>query len=455
MQCTCPSYNANNNNSSHSLNRRHLQHPKHAAKAGGVKWYSSQTLPNPKRRYAKSCSCNSSSCVFSTRTPPSRNIIDPRSGNPVKSCLNISTATTPTPASRNSCYLCSRSNSLQRPRIPHDLLQHHRQRSEQRNDENQNPGPYVVSNSEFVTSHPPSSCNNTRNPLCCSSNSYPGDLSVEQPPVTPWRCCYDPHCAQLNNTSHTNWPSVQSLSNQYCLGHRQPNNNNNSQCSTTSVANIFSDATQYQRQAHNPNPLLFDDSLCQPNYLQRQSEDRGRRRGESFAEMTAGSCLSSNHESPPGSPLNIPPPPLPPLSRAPSLGGSIGRTAAAGSTLPRHQQNGTGPSSSGGGCPKCRFAVIATPTHSSRQQQHQQPGNGSVCGNNYSHFGYHHQHQKAAGVGVGNHHYGSSNSYSGELREEGRHLTKRNLNWLFWRKFPVKIKDKEGTEKLAMASNGS
>lgn len=58
-------------------------------------------------------------------------------------------------------------------------------------------------------------------------------------------------------------------------------------------------------------------------------------------------------------------------------------------------------------------------------------------------------------MGVGNHHYGSSNSYSGELREEGRHLTKRNLNLLFWRKFPGKIKDKEGTEKLVMASNGS
>lgn len=222
-------------------------------------------------------------------------------------------------------------------------------------------------------------------------------------------------CAPLSTP--TNWPSTQSLSHQQPCSwhhhHHQPTVHGK-HSNSTSLVNIFSDATQYQR----PDPLLFDDSLCQQNYLQRNNCPVGSGtggRGESSSyEMTAGSCLSSNHgESPPGSPpLNIPPPPHPPLSRAPSLGGSIGR--ASGSAM-RHNHNGSG-AAGGSGCPKCRFAVIATPTHSSRQQGN--GGGGGVCGNNYGHFGYHHQHQKAAPAG--SHHYGSSNSYSGEWgRGEG------------------------------------
>lgn len=189
MQCTCPSYNAHN---SYSLNRRHpLQQQQHhnqnysanaSNKAGGVKWYSSQTLPNPKRRHTAtagaSCSCDSSSCIFTSRgttgrgpvgrTP--RNVIDPRSGNPVKSCLNISTASSSAP--RDSCYLCTASNSRQSQR---DIL-HKRRRSEQfcqRNDENF--GPYLVSNSEFVTPHlplrPAADNHLERNPLRYSDKS--------------------------------------------------------------------------------------------------------------------------------------------------------------------------------------------------------------------------------------------------------------------------------------------
>lgn len=485
MQCTCPSYNAHN---SYSLNRRHplQQHQNYPVnsnnKAGGVKWYSSQTLPNPKRRHTDykapitSCSCDSSSCIFTRggggggvtargaagRTP--RNVIDPRSGNPVKSCLNISTASSSV-APRNFCYLCTASNTLQPtreqpPRVPHDL--HKRRRSEQFQLKNaENLGPYLVSNSEFVTSHLPqrtAATNLERNQLRYSNKSISSCPAISSPSlvsslhlqqqqqhrhgesgITPWRCCCDSICGQfqaavgsshqttINNPNTHNWSSsAQSLANYYSQPQRDFESN------STSLVNIFSDATQYQQPS---NPLLFDDSLCQPNYLQqsrnnsrtrrrRSSSSRGRptargEGGESFVEMTAGSCLSSNHGSPPSSPppLNIPPPPLPPLSRAPSLGGggSIGR--AAGSTLLRH--NGT---NSSNGCSKCRFAVIATPTHGNRQQPTTTTSNGSVCGYNYSHFGYNHQHhhnnnnnhQQKGGGTPSHHHYGSSNSYSGE-----------------------------------------
>lgn len=160
MQCTCPSYN--NANNIHSLNRRRNN------KAGGVKWYSSQTLPNPKRKHnsssgTRACNCDSSSCVFSTP----RNVIDPRSGNPVKSCLNISSTSAAAAAANtlcsrgataalaaaaasrggSNCYLCSRSNSLR-------LSQDQRDRRFRRRSETQRgDGPYVVSNSDFVTPH--------------------------------------------------------------------------------------------------------------------------------------------------------------------------------------------------------------------------------------------------------------------------------------------------------------
>lgn len=212
------------------------------------------------------------------------------------------------------------------------------------------------------------------------------------------------------------WPSSQSLTN-FCSLHRQNSGGSNK----SSLVNIFSNATQYQEDAalHHQQPLLFDDSLCQPNYLQRRG-----------AKMTAGSCLSggninnnnnniNNHNeddegSPPSSPpLNIPPPPLPPLSRAPSLGGSIGRGGGD-----RSMHNGGVSNTTSSGCPKCRFATIATPTHNRHNNNNQ--ANGGVCGSNYSHFGYHHQHQKQQpGMGTGSHHYGSNNSYSGELMDGG------------------------------------
>lgn len=212
MQCTCPSYNIANNFTSYTLNRRQQQQQQQRPK--GVKWYSSQTLPNPKRRsYAphrdsvQSCSCNNASCVFSSRTP--RNVIDPRSGNPVKSCLNIST-TTPQTTSRSFCYLCSRSNSLPRraPQIPRSHQRRQRQ-SEQRNEDddeeeeeednnNENrppPGPYLVSNSEFVTSHlgrtqqqpPLTNCSGQLRTSCSqkSVTSCPGFQNRSADNVTP------------------------------------------------------------------------------------------------------------------------------------------------------------------------------------------------------------------------------------------------------------------------------
>lgn len=177
MQCTCPKYNA----SYSSLNRRnvHRQHqqnhqpysgPNHKAPSagGGVKWYSSQTLPNPKRRHHRdlfsSCPCNSSSCVFSSTALrrgerlPRRNAIDPRSGNPVKSCLNLSS----TSASRNSCYLCSRSDSLRRRHREENPPPTHAQ------------GPYLVSNSEFVAPQP--------QPQPLSNNFYASNKSVNSCP---------------------------------------------------------------------------------------------------------------------------------------------------------------------------------------------------------------------------------------------------------------------------------
>lgn len=198
--------------------------------------------------------------------------------------------------------------------------------------------------------------------------------------------------------------------------HREQDANHHSH----SLVNIFSDATQYQQQ-----PPLFDDRLCHPNYLQRQYSSGtaagGGEGGGSYPNMTAGSFVSSNHGSPPSSPpMDIPPPPRPPLSRAPSLGGSIGR--ASGYDL-RHNSIGCTAASGVSGCPKCRFATIATPTHNNR---HPTAGaaaastatmaNGSVAGNNYSHLGYHHQnhHQRQGLMAGSSQHYGSSNSHSGE-----------------------------------------
>lgn len=137
----------------------------------------------------------------------------------------------------------------------------------------------------------------------------------------------------------------------------------------------------------------------------------------SMVNMPTGSCLLSNHGSPPSSPpLNIPPPPRPPLSRAPSLGGSIGR--ASGCAL-RHNGviDGT---AAGSGCPQCRFATIATPTHRPQMRTTDGTANGSV----YSHCG----HQQRQGLGNGNHHYGSSNSYSGEWGSGAVINIERNLN---------------------------
>lgn len=223
MQCTCPSYNAHN---SYSLNRRHplQQHQNYPAnsnnKAGGVKWYSSQTLPNPKRRHTDynatitSCSCDSSSCIFTSRgggraVPArgaagrtSRNVIDPRSGNPVKSCLNISTASS-SAAPRSFCYLCTASNTLQRTRvqppreIPHEL--HKRRRSEQFQQTNEeNLGPYLVS--EFVTSHLPqrTATNLERNHLRYSNKSISSCPAISSPSLA------SSHLRQHHEQQHLN-----------------------------------------------------------------------------------------------------------------------------------------------------------------------------------------------------------------------------------------------------------
>lgn len=64
------------------------------------------------------------------------------------------------------------------------------------------------------------------------------------------------------------------------------------------------------------------------------------------------------------------------------------------------------------GCPKCRFATIATPTHNRHNQSSHL--NGSVSGNSYTHLGYHHQQLKPNLMTTNHQHYGSNNSYSGE-----------------------------------------
>lgn len=217
MQCTCPlSDNAhNNNNNSDLLNRRHHDHHLEQYqsqkqlnnKANAVQWHSSQTLPNPKRRRyntnntrdSTSCSCNSAACVFSSHnnnnSTSRRNVIDPRSGNPVKSCLNLSSTTA---ASRGPCYLCSRSQSLPRPRIQHDQQrQQHRQRN-QRNNQKQNQenlplGPYLVSNPQLVTPHhhPQQPEHNNNCGYNCSRLRYSSNNSVNNnyPRVPPSAEC--------------------------------------------------------------------------------------------------------------------------------------------------------------------------------------------------------------------------------------------------------------------------
>lgn len=186
MQCTCPSYNSHN---SHSLNRRrqHKEPSSTATTTSGVQWYSSQTLPNPKRRRTRTkdyntCSCNSSSCVFSSHrnTIGRRNVIDPRSGNPVKSCLNLSTAAAA--SSRGSCYLCSRSHSVPRQLVLHDQQQYRQREAEDQirhglhNKENHPLGPYLVSNPPLVNNynHQPRYSSNK------SINSCPRAPSTEQ-----------------------------------------------------------------------------------------------------------------------------------------------------------------------------------------------------------------------------------------------------------------------------------
>lgn len=534
MQCTCPSYNANNKGYS-TLNRQQSR-SNHSIGDGGVannncnsdcyyrrrendisskgsnknvSWYSSQTLPNPKRQRQShirdSCPCDNASCVFSSNSLRRGNRChprnDPRGGNPVKSCLNISTASSATAplsslsypqniggaaasvaslpgnsVSRADCYLCSR--SWARGGIS-QLQQHQRERSHiarkgpQRqwqqqlggHDENQPPptssGPYLVS--DFATSHLAGNLEQQQLHQNCYSSSKSIN-SCQALPAIPWRCCFDSNCGQINRLSDplaprqqccpiqgtscssgrqqqqqepsNRWSSAQSLSN-YCSLHRQNN----------SLVNIFSNATRYQQQ-----PVLhFDESLCQPNYWQRKCQNRQSAEEEeedhrsNNVKMTAGSCLSNNNNntnmggdddmSPPSSP-NIPPPPLPPLSRAPSLGGgSIGRgSIGMGSGRLRHNSTGGG----GGmgtvsGCPKCRFATIATPTHNRHGHNNSQQSNGGVCGSNYSHVGYHHHpshhqsqqhHHPKTSLAAGNHHYGSQNSYSGEYWD--------GKNWRDW-----------------------
>lgn len=212
MQCTCPlSDNAhNNNNNSDLLNRRHHDHHLEQYqsqkqlnnKANAVQWHSSQTLPNPKRRRynntnntrdSTSCSCNSAACVFSSHnnnnSTSRRNVIDPRSGNPVKSCLNLSSTTA---ASRGPCYLCSRSQSLPRPRIQHDQQRQHR-RSNKQNQENLPLGPYLVSNPQLVTPHhhPQPNEHNNNCGYNCSRLRYSSNNSVNNnyPRVPPSAEC--------------------------------------------------------------------------------------------------------------------------------------------------------------------------------------------------------------------------------------------------------------------------
>lgn len=457
MQCTCPNAYHANTTKSYTLKNNRRVNPNNrfgdiSRNQSSVQWYSSQTLPNPKRSHhirgdtaaTNECPCRSTSCVFSSsnsnRSHPyyhqQQQRSDPRRENPVKSCLNISTivppqshplnpppsctfassATSLPSASRGDCYLCSRSQQQPPQRICSISQQQQKLRKGQScsddNEGNRPPlrGPYLVS--DFVTSHLPNN-NNLEHQLRYSSGggsnkSLNNCQQAAADNVIPWRCCFDSNC-DPRAVGHKPWPSSHSLTN-FCSLHRQ----NSSRSNKSTLVNIFSYATQYQEDAalHHQQPLLFDDSLCQPNYLQRRG-----------AKMTAGSCLSGgninnnnnniNNEddegSPPSSPpLNIPPPPLPPLSRAPSLGGSIGRGGD------RSMHNG-GVSNSGG-CAKCRFAILATPTHN-RHSNNQ--SNGGVCGSNYSHFGYHHQHlkQQQQGMGTGSHHYGSNNSYSGEWRK--------------------------------------